>query len=184
VFVMAAMDGAGVPLPGAVDAVVVTFVFQKPFASWLYVLLAAGGSTLGCLVLYLVGYLGGEVLIERRMSREKFEKVRGDFENHPILTLALPAVLPPPFPFKVFVLSAGAFEMRWLEFVGVIFVARIVRFGILSLLTILFGPQIVTVFTGVFRRHPLVSLLIIAAAIAGVWVIRKVRRRAVAHSAA
>jgi membrane protein YqaA with SNARE-associated domain len=184
VFVMAAMDGAGVPLPGAVDAVVVTFVFQKPFNSWLYVLLAAGGSTLGCLVLYLIGYLGGEVLIERRMSREKFEKVRGDFENHPILTLALPAVLPPPFPFKVFVLSAGAFEMRWLEFVGVIFVARIVRFGILSLLTILFGPQIVTVFTGAFRKHPLVSLLIIAAAIAGVWVIRKVRRRAVAHSAA
>jgi membrane protein YqaA with SNARE-associated domain len=181
---MAAMDGAGVPLPGAVDAVVVTFVYQKPLNVWLYVLLAAAGSTVGCLVLYLIGYLGGEVLIERRMSPDKFERIRGDFEDHPILTLALPAILPPPFPFKVFVLSAGAFEMRWLQFVVVIFAGRLVRFGILSLLTILFGPQIVTVFTGVFRRHPLVSLLIIAAAIAGVWVIRKVRRRAVVHSAA
>jgi membrane protein YqaA with SNARE-associated domain len=165
VFLIAGLDGAGIPLPGAVDAVVVTSVHQHPGRSWLYIILAAGGSALGCLVLYGIGYAGGEVLIAKRMSPAKFEKIRDDFEAHPILTLGLPALLPPPFPLKPFVLAAGAFEMRWTHFLGVMFAGRFVRFGILAALTVLFGPQVITLFNNVFRHHLVVFLIVLAAAI-------------------
>jgi membrane protein YqaA with SNARE-associated domain len=166
VLLIAGLDGMGVPLPGAVDFVIVTYVYQKPANAWLYVGLAATGSAAGCLVLYLIGYLGGELLVEKRMDKQKFEKFRADFEDHPIVTLALPAVLPPPFPFKIFVLSAGAFEMRWTNFLAVIFVARAVRFGLLAVLTIFFGPGIITLFNNAFRKHPVLALVACAAFVA------------------
>jgi membrane protein YqaA with SNARE-associated domain len=139
IFLIAALDGAGVPVPGAVDLIVATSVYQSPAKAWIYILLAAAGSTLGCLLLYVIGRLGGEVLVERRMSPEKFKKVQADFERHSFLTVAIPALLPPPFPFKIVVLSAGAFEMAWTHFLFAIFVGRLIRFGALSVLTIVFG---------------------------------------------
>jgi membrane protein YqaA with SNARE-associated domain len=175
VLLAAGLDGAGVPLPGAVDAVVVAFAYQRPASAWLYVGLAALGSAAGCLVLYLIGYLGGELFIERRMNRVKFDKIRNDFEDHPILTLALPAVLPPPFPFKIFVLSAGAFEMRWTHLLGVIFVARLVRFGILSVLAIRFGPNIVELGNNAIHKHLLLTLLSVVFIVGIVIWVRKKR---------
>jgi membrane protein DedA with SNARE-associated domain len=179
VFLMAGLDGAGMPLPGALDAVVVTCVYQRPGSAWLLVLLAAAGSAVGCLVLYAVGYAGGEVLIARRMTPAKFAKIRNDFEDHPLLTLGLPAVLPPPFPLKIFVLSAGAFEMRWAHFLGVMFSARLVRFGILAALTVIFGPQVIELLNHVLRRHFAIFLIVLAAAVlAALWARR--RRQAAA----
>ncbi|MFB3814288.1 MAG: YqaA family protein [Terriglobales bacterium] len=176
VFVMAAMDGAGLPLPGAVDAVVVTYVYASTKYAWLYVLLAAVGSALGSLVLYFVGRAGGEVLIQRRMTPAKFEKVRADFEEHPVLTLAIPALLPPPFPFKVVVLSAGAFEMRLGEFLLTLLVGRAVRFGVLAWLTVQFGPGIIYFFNNAFRRHPVLLFAGIAALIAAILIAHRLRR--------
>ena len=175
VFAAAVLDGAGVPLPGAVDAVVIAYVYQKPLLAWAYVLLAAGGSMLGCLVLYSVGAAGGIVLIQKRMSPVKYDKIRRDFEEHPVLTLALPAVLPPPFPFKIFVLSAGAFAMRRTHFLGVMLVARVVRYGVLSLLAIRFGPQVVAGFNQAFRRHPVLSVAVTLAVVAVALVARRLR---------
>jgi membrane protein YqaA with SNARE-associated domain len=177
------LDGAGVPLPGAVDAVVITYAYARPAHAWLYVLLAAGGSALGCLVLYGIGYAGGEVLIAGRMSPEKFEKIRGDFEDHPVLTLGLPAVLPPPFPLKIFVLSAGAFEMRWLHFLGVMFTARLVRFGLLAALAVMLGPQIITSFNSVFRRHPLTVLVAVAISFAAAFLAHRRQQKKKAEAA-
>jgi membrane protein YqaA with SNARE-associated domain len=172
VFLTAALDGAGVPLPGAVDAVLVTFVYSEPLKAWLFVLLAACGSVLGCMVLYLIGYWGGEVLVERRMSPQKFQKIRRDFERHPFLTLAVPAVLPPPFPFKIVVLAAGAFEMKWKLFVVALFAGRVLRFAALSALTIKFGPQVISIFNSSIRRHPFWALAVAAAAVAVFLLIR------------
>jgi len=183
VFVAAGLDGAGVPLPGAVDAVIITYAYQRPGHAWLFVLLAAGGSALGCMVLYGIGYAGGEMLIAKRMSPAKFEKIRNDFEDHPVLTLGLPAVLPPPFPLKIFVLSAGAFEMRWLHFLGVMFTARLVRFGLLAALTVMFGPQIITSFNSAFRKHPLAILAVIAVAVAAAILAHQRRQKAKAAAA-
>ncbi len=177
VFAIAAADGAGIPLPGAVDAVVASYVYtHNPLHAWIYVLMAAAGSTAGCIVVYGIGYLGGEVVLERRMPREKFERIRLSFEHNKFLALALPAMMPPPFPFKVFVLAAAAFEMKLLHFLLAIFGGRIVRYGVLALLTIVFGPGIVSLVTLLVRRHLAVTLVVLAAAILAVFIVRRMRR--------
>ncbi|HYG98186.1 MAG TPA: VTT domain-containing protein [Terriglobales bacterium] len=176
VFAIAGIDGMGVPLPGAVDAVLATYVFNKPSLAGLYVLVASVGSALGCLVLYFIGYQGGEVLLRKRMSPEKFERTRRSFEDHRFLALMLPAILPPPFPFKVFVLSAAVFEMRMTHFLLAIFAGRLVRFGALSLLTIWFGPHIVTFISTTVRAHFGLVLLAIAVLVGLVLLVRRMRR--------
>ena len=176
VFLAAGLDGAGLPLPGAADAVLAAYVHQTPARAWLYVVLASTGSALGCLVIYLIGYWGGEVLIERRMPAWKFQKISHDFDHHPFLTVVLPAMLPPPFPFKLMVLAAGAFEMPWLHFLLAIALGRLARFTALATLTVVFGPQIIGVFQSLVHRHPLAALAAVLAVVAVVWAARRLRR--------
>jgi membrane protein YqaA with SNARE-associated domain len=176
VFAIAGIDGMGIPLPGAVDAVFATYVYSKPMLAWWYVIVASVGSALGCLVLYFIGYQGGEVLLRKRMSEEKFERTRRSFEDHRLLALMFPAMLPPPFPFKIFVLSAAVFEMKLAHFLLAIVGGRLIRFAVLALLTIEFGPQIVTFSATVVRQHFGILLLVAAVAVA-VWLaLRRVRR--------
>lgn len=176
VFAIAGIDGMGIPLPGAVDAVLATYVYNRPVLAWLYVLIASVGSALGCLVLYFIGYQGGEVLLRKRMSPQKFERTRRSFEEHRFLALMLPALLPPPFPFKIFVLSAAVFEMTLPHFLLAIFSGRLIRFAIISLLTIKFGPHIVT-FIGTSVRHHFGMILLIVAVLAGLgMLVRRMRR--------
>lgn len=187
IFLAAAIDGAGIPLPGAVDAILVAYAYQTPWSAWLLVPLATVGSLLGCTVLYLIGYWGGEVLIERRMNPQKFHKISRDFDEHAFLTVAVPAILPPPFPFKVIVLAAGAFEMKWLQFAFAIVVGRLFRYGLLVLLTIKFGPQVVPLFATLVRRHVGLTLVVVLAIIAAALLVlrwKRVRRNREASAVA
>jgi membrane protein YqaA with SNARE-associated domain len=177
VVVIAAADGAGIPLPGAVDAVVASYVFANPARAWMYVPMAAAGSALGCLVLYAIGYAGGEALLRRRMPEWKFDKMRRSFDQHAISALMIPAILPPPFPFKIMVLAASAFEMPVVHFLLSIFAGRLARFAALAVLTIFFGPGIVTVVATLFTRHLALTLIIVAAAVAIFLLIRRTNSR-------
>jgi membrane protein DedA with SNARE-associated domain len=184
VFAIAALDGLGVPLPGALDVVFATYVHNKPFYAPLYVLVAAVGSTLGCLVLYFIGYEGGEVLLRKRMSPEKFERTRLSFENNRLFALIFPAMLPPPFPFKIFVLSAAVFEMEVKRFLVAIFFGRIIRFGGAAVIIIYLGPEIATLLHDAVR-HRLGVILLGAGILVGLWfLMRKLRgqRRTIANS--
>jgi membrane protein YqaA with SNARE-associated domain len=181
VFAMAGIDGMGIPLPGAVDAVFATYVFNKPILAWWYVIVASVGSALGCLVLYFIGYQGGEVLLRKRMTPEKFDRTRRSFEEHRLLALMLPAMLPPPFPFKVFVLSAAVFEMKLGNFLIAILAGRLLRFGALALLTIEFGPQIVTFIAISVRHHFGILLALLAALMAIAVVVRRMRQATAAQ---
>ncbi len=175
VFVIAAMDGAAVGLP--MDVVVATFVYKNSSLFLLYVILASAGSAAGSSVLYLIGYYGGEKLLRKRMSAERFEKIHQSFDRHEFWALMFPAMLPPPTPFKLFVLSAAAFEMNFFHFLLAIFAGRFVRFFLLSLLTIKFGPQFVDLAGQVIRNH--LPWLLGAIAIGlGIWlVLRRMRAR-------
>jgi len=175
VFGIAAADGALLGLP--LDAVVAGYVYQDKSRFWIYTLMAAAGSALGSILLYAIGYKGGEVLLEKRMSPQKFAKIRDSFERHEFLALMLPAMLPPPMPFKLFVLSAAAFEMNFWHFLLAVFAGRLVRFTILSVLTIKFGPQIVNLSTGLAGKHWELALLAIAVLLALWLVLRRLWHR-------
>jgi membrane protein YqaA with SNARE-associated domain len=173
VFAIAGVDSALVGMP--VDAVVVGYVYQDRRHFVFYIVMAALGSALGSIPLYLIGYFGGEEVLRKRISEERFLKIHRSFEKHEFLALMLPGMFPPPLPFKLFVLAAAVFEMRWTHFLIAIFAGRLVRFSFWSLLALIYGPQIVELAGHLFRRH---FYWILAAIVAGllVWLLRRKRK--------
>jgi len=173
VFAIAAIDGSLLGMP--LDPVVAGYVYQSPHRLLLYVIMASAGSAAGSIVLYVIGYKGGEVLLRKRMSEQKFESMRRSFDRHEFWALMFPAMLPPPFPFKLFVLAAAAFEMNFAHFELAIFAGRFVRFLILSLLTIKFGPQVVGIMSHLVHQHLAALLIAVAVALAGYLLLRRRR---------
>jgi|SRR5450631_4650946 membrane protein YqaA with SNARE-associated domain len=168
VFAVAALDGAAVGLP--MDVVVGGYVAQNHARLLLYVLMASAGSALGSLVVYGIGYKGGEELLRKRVSPERFEKLHAAFEKHPFWSLMFPAMLPPPTPFKLFVLSAAVAEMSLSHFLLAIFLGRTVRFLLLGILVVKFGPGVVNTFRIFFTHHFHWVLIAIAVGLA-VWLV-------------
>lgn len=171
VFAIAAVDGSLSGLP--VDAVVAGYVYNDRSHFFFYVVLASAGSALGSLVIYAIGYFGGETVLRKRISEERFRKIHASFERHEFWAVMFPAMLPPPTPFKLFVLAASAFEMRFTHFLAAVFAGRFVRFFVLAILTIRFGPQVVHLVGGLVKQHLGWVLLAIAVAILvalGLWI--------------
>lgn len=157
----------GLPL----DAVVASYVYNDRPRFLFYVLLASAGSACGSCVIYLIGYLGGETLLRKRIPAARYEKIHASFEEHEFWALMFPAMLPPPFPFKLFVLAAAGFEMKFGHFLAAIFAGRFVRFFILAVLTLKFGPQFVALAGNLFRHHLpwVLAAVIIGAAVWFIW---------------
>ena len=164
----AAVDGSFMGLP--LDAIFVSYVYHDRSRFLLYVLLASVGGALGSIVLYIIGYTGGEVLLRKRLSPGRFEKIHASFDHHEFWALMFPAMLPPPAPFKIVVLAAAAFEMNFWHFLLAIFAGRFVRFLIEALLTLWFGPEIVTLAGNLFA-HRFVRVLVAVAALVAGWLI-------------
>ena len=151
IFAAAFLDSAALGVP--LDPVVAGYVYSHPLKIWLYVFMAASGSMLGSLVPYAIGRAGGELLLLKHIDRERFERMRDRFEKQEFFAMMVPAMLPPPTPFKLFLLSAGVFEMRPYLFMLSVFVGRVIRFLILGFLVVKFGPGIVTLVVSVMARH-------------------------------
>src|SRR5260370_21543379 len=160
----AAVDGSFMGLP--LDAIFVSYVYNDRSRFLLYVFVASAGSVMGSIVRYVIGYAGGEVLLRKRLSGERFEKIHASFEHHEFWALMFPAMLPPPTPFKIVVLAAAAFEMNFAHFLLAIFAGRFVRFLIEALLTLWFGPGIVTLTGSPFAHQ---FGWIVAGGWGGVW---------------
>jgi membrane protein YqaA with SNARE-associated domain len=172
VLAIAALDGAFFGLP--MDAVVAGYVYQDRARFLLYAFMASVGSALGSIVIYVIGYKGGEELLRKRIPPERFEKIHAAFDKHPFWSLMFPAMLPPPTPFKLFVLAAAVSEMGFARFLLAIFSGRMVRFLLLGLLTIRFGPDVVYLFGTLFRQH---YYWFLGAVLAGLVVWLVMRRR-------
>ena len=151
VFAIAALDSAAVGLP--LDVVVGGYIAQNHSRLLLYVLMAAAGSALGSLVIYAIGYKGGEELLRKRVSPVRFQKLHSAFEKHPFWSLMFPAMLPPPTPFKIFALGAAVAEMSIGHFILAIFLGRAIRFLVLGILVVKFGPGIIHSSRIFFSHH-------------------------------
>lgn len=181
VFAIAGIDAAALGLP--MDVVVAGYVYQNHARFLLYVFMASAGSALGSIVLYVIGYEGGEALLRKRISPERFEKLHRTFDTHPFWSLMFPAMLPPPTPFKLFVLAAAVCEMEFSHFVLAIFSGRFVRFLLLSFLTLKFGPGVVHVSGRFFREHFHWVLAASAVGLAAWLVVRRMREKSKALTA-
>jgi membrane protein YqaA with SNARE-associated domain len=176
VFLIAFADSALLGMP--VDAVVAAYVYKDRSHFLLYIVLASLGSAVGSIPLYLVGYLGGEKVLRKRIPEERFQKIHRSFDQHEFWALMFPGMLPPPTPFKIFVLGAAVFEMRFTHFLAAIFAGRFVRFLVLSLLTLWLGPQIVQLTTALFKQHFYGVLGAIAIGGVSFWLLRRQKAKA------
>lgn len=182
VFLIAMLDAAAFGIP--MDPIVATFVYKDPHRALFYALLGAAGSALGSLVPYIIGYKGGEAFVVNKVGKDRFSRVHGLSEKYGDLALVIPAMLPPPTPFKLFVFSAGVLEMSWVHFLLAVFTGRVLRFSILAALTIEFGPQIVQLTEIFVKQHKILALGILAALIlVGVAIYYARKRRSHTESA-
>jgi membrane protein YqaA with SNARE-associated domain len=177
----AAVDSAFIGMP--LDAIVAGYAYSRPSFFLLYALLGAIGSAVGSLPLYFIGYKGGEVLVVKRMGAARFEKIRASFERHEFWAVMLPSMLPPPTPFKLFVISAGVAEMNVWHFMAATFAGRFIRFALVSLVVIRYGPQIWTFIGSALHQHLRYSIAVLAAAILIGWWILRLRKRRRARNA-
>lgn len=176
IFFLTAIDAAALGIP--MDALLAYYAYTNRARIVPCILMGALGSTLGSLVPYLLGYKGGEAFVAKRVGRQRFQRVHARVERYGMWALIIPSMLPPPTPFKLFVFCAGVAEMSWLRFCISIFAGRLARFTLLSVLTILYGPQIVDLFQTLIVRHWPVALAAAAAAtLSIIMVVMVVRRR-------
>ncbi|MEW6209564.1 MAG: VTT domain-containing protein [Acidobacteriota bacterium] len=153
-FAIALLDSAFVPLPGGPDAAMIILSYTSPAWMPLYALAATLGSTIGCAVLYLIARRAGASIL-RRVSEERRDRVENLLGRYDMLAVMVPAVLPPPFPFKPFVLCAGVFKLRLWRFVTAIFIGRAARFLIEGWLAITYKEEA----ADIIRRHGLKVLI-------------------------
>ena len=124
IFVVAFLDSSFISVPEINDILVVTSSSAHPERAWLYVLMATLGSVSGCLVLWKLGQRGGEAFLVRRFGEGRVERTRAAFQKWDVLAIAIPSLMPPPMPFKIFVLSAGVFGFPWRRLVLTLVIAR------------------------------------------------------------
>src|SRR3954471_19089500 len=140
--VIGTLDSSLLSLPEINDYLVVARCYSDPKSVFYFPLFAAAGSVLGCLLLYTIMRRGGQAVMRRRFSAENIARVERAYARYGFLALAVPALLPPPMPFKIFVATAGALEYpRW-RFMLTVMLARSVRYFIEGALAIYYGRTV------------------------------------------
>ncbi|MDP8980424.1 MAG: VTT domain-containing protein [Acidobacteriota bacterium] len=158
VFLLAILDGAGVPLVGGVDALLVWVAVTIPAAAYISAAAAIAGSTIGSVFLFLLARKGGETYLSRYTSTPRGTRLRNWFLEYGLLTAFVPALIPIPMPMKIFVLSAGAMGVRPWRFMIVVIAARIPRYFFLAWLGLQLGKE-----TLPYLKHHVWQLCAVAA---------------------
>ena len=143
-FVIAFLDSSFLSLPEINDLLVIMLVIQNKQLMAYYALMATLGSIAGCLVLYFIGRKGGEAMLRRRFGGPRLERAMDFYQRYGVLAIAIPAILPPPSPFKVFVVMAGVAKLPVLQFVSAIALARGFRYFGEGWLAVRYGDQAIT----------------------------------------
>lgn len=174
VVIVALIDASffGIPL----DPVIAVYVAHDPRRTIVYALMASLGSALGSTVPYLIGYKGGESLVVKKIGKQRFARMHSLSEKYGDMALIIPALMPPGFPFKAFALIAGVTEMRYVHFLLSIFVGRLLRFLILGMLIIAYGPEILSFMMTAFQHHRGATFAVIAAIVAAIVLIVRLSR--------
>lgn len=140
-YLVAFLDSSFLSLPEITDLLVVWMVTRHPARVVVYVLAATLGSLSGCLVLYFLGRKGGDAFVRKRFASASVERAMAAFERHGVLVVLIPAILPPPAPFKIFVLLAGIAGISTPKFATAILIGRSARYLVLGLLAVEYGEQ-------------------------------------------
>jgi len=157
--IIGALDSSLLSLPEINDYLVVGRCFKNPSAAFYFPLFAAAGSVIGCAILYAIMRRGGQAVLRKRFSVESIKRVEKAYARFGFLAIAVPAILPPPLPFKVFVATAGTLEYpRW-KFLLTVMVARSLRYYVEGILAVFYGRRVLLF----FKDNGLVIIIIVGA---------------------
>jgi membrane protein YqaA with SNARE-associated domain len=157
--VVGALDSSLLSLPEINDYLVVGRCYKYPSAVFYFPLFAATGSVLGCWLLYTIMRRGGQALLRKRFRPESIQRVERAYARFGFLAIAIPAILPPPLPFKIFVATAGTLEYpRW-KFLMTVMVARSFRYYVEGILAVFYGRRVLLF----LRDNGLVIFSVVAA---------------------
>jgi membrane protein YqaA with SNARE-associated domain len=137
-----ALDSSLLSLPEVNDYLVVARCYTHPRAVFFFPMFAAVGSVLGCFLLYTILSRGGRAVLYRRFNAEHIQRVERAYARFGILALAVPALLPPPMPFKIFVATAGALHFPRRRFLLTILLARSLRYYAEGALAVFYGERV------------------------------------------
>jgi len=158
--IIGALDSSLLSLPEINDYLVVGRCFRQHHAVFYFPLFAALGSVLGCFLLYTIMRRGGRGVLRKRISIESIKRVEKAYARFGFLAIAIPAVLPPPLPFNIFVATAGTLEYpRW-KFLLTVLVARSLRYYVEGILAVFYGRRVL-----IFLRDNGVVIISIVATI-------------------
>ena len=174
-FLIAFLDSSFLSFPEVVDLLIVVLVTQHKERMLYYCALPTLGSIAGCFVLYCVGRDGGEAFLRRRFHERHVDRALAVFQKYGLLAVAVPSILPPPIPFKPFVLTAGVARVRPFDFFLAVGIGRGVRYFGEGALALWYGERA----ADFLRENAQVVSLVIAVlvlAIAAAWFFLKSRR--------
>src|SRR6266436_768636 len=138
--VLAMCDSSFVSLPEVNDVLLMTFAVNEPESMVKFALLTTLGSVIGCALLYAAGRKGGDAFLRRSFADERLAKVKRWYQRHGVVAVIVPSLLPPPTPFKLFVLSAGTFGISWPKFLTAVVIGRAIRYFSEGILAVVYGP--------------------------------------------
>ncbi len=161
-FAVALLDSTFVPLPSSADALMILLTLAHPRLMIFYALLATAGSAIGCLILYYISRRAGSRAL-RKFSPAKQKRVKDLIDRYDVLSVLVASLMPPPFPFKLFVITAGVFRFSVMRFTLAIIVGRMFRFSLEGYFAIRYGAQAREILA---RYYPWIGLGLIVLIIA------------------
>ena len=168
-------DNSLVPMPGSTDVLTVLLSAHHR-SSWVYyAMMATTGSVLGGYLTYRMARKGGKETLEKKFSQKKVKKTYAIFERWGFAAVAIPALLPPPFPIVPMLLAAGALQYPTKKFLTALAVGRGVRFTIVAFLGEHYGREIISFSSHYYR--PVLFVLIALAVLGGVYGLFEYLRR-------
>jgi membrane protein YqaA with SNARE-associated domain len=178
-FLVAVVDSSIVPLPipGSTDLLLLLLVSHQG-NPWIFAPAAIAGSILGGYTTWHLGRRGGDAALHRWVSVRLRARIVDGVEQHPVLAVFLPAVLPPPIPLSPFILASGALGVSRRRFLIVFATARSLRFGLVAWLAVVYGRHVVRLWNTLLQKWSTPLLWAFSAVLVGaigyaVWKLRR-----------
>ena len=171
-FAVALLDSTFVPLPSSADALMLLLSTTNPSWMLLYAFMATAGSAIGCWILYLISRRAGARALNK-FSEARQQRVKNWIERYDALAVLVATLLPPPFPFKLFVITAGVFRFSLLRFMLAIIAGRAFRFLLEGYFAVRYGAQAKEILA---KYYPWIGLGLVVAILIFVLVKQRLRR--------
>jgi membrane protein YqaA with SNARE-associated domain len=169
------VDNSVIPLPGSTDVVTILLAAHHPSLWVYYAIMATAGALIGGYLTYRMARKGGKETLEKRFSKKTTKRVYAIFERYGFAAVAIPALLPPPFPIVPMLLAAGAMQYPTRKFLTALAVGRGIRFTILAYLGFHYGRHIVRLFA--LYYWPVLIALIAFSALGSLYGFYEYKRR-------